>query len=153
MRVFTWRRYPLYIVYWAMEDYHKTLTEFEARFSTEGSCRDYLFQLRWPTTLWSWKSMVRKYVFVSMRWLLEETGFLWDVSAKTNRLIMESICGLWAIIFERAPPSTPSRLRRSCCNEQGMQNIWCRYNELQISVKGGKNAKRYVKERSLKGDR
>lgn len=31
-----------------MEDYPKTLTEFEARFSTEEACRDYLFQLRWP---------------------------------------------------------------------------------------------------------
>jgi transposase-like protein len=31
-----------------MEDYPKTLHEFEARFSTEKGCRDYLFQLRWP---------------------------------------------------------------------------------------------------------
>ncbi len=31
-----------------MDDYPKTLTEFEARFSTEESCRDYLYQLRWP---------------------------------------------------------------------------------------------------------
>jgi len=31
-----------------MEDYPKTLHEFEARFSTEKACRDYLFQLRWP---------------------------------------------------------------------------------------------------------
>ena len=31
-----------------MEDYPKTLMEFESRFSTEESCRDYLFQLRWP---------------------------------------------------------------------------------------------------------
>lgn len=32
-----------------MDDYPRTLTEFEARFSTEESCRDYLFRLRWPT--------------------------------------------------------------------------------------------------------
>jgi len=31
-----------------MEDYPKTLEEFETRFSTEGACRDYLYQLRWP---------------------------------------------------------------------------------------------------------
>lgn len=31
-----------------MEDYPRSLTEFEARFSTEASCRDYLYQLRWP---------------------------------------------------------------------------------------------------------
>lgn len=31
-----------------MEDYPRTLQEFEARFSTEGGCRQYLFQLRWP---------------------------------------------------------------------------------------------------------
>ena len=31
-----------------MEDYPKTLEEFETRFSTEEACRDYLFQLRWP---------------------------------------------------------------------------------------------------------
>lgn len=31
-----------------MEDYPKTLLEFEARFSTEEDCRDYLYQLRWP---------------------------------------------------------------------------------------------------------
>ena len=31
-----------------MEDYPRSLTEFEARFSTEASCREYLFELRWP---------------------------------------------------------------------------------------------------------
>jgi transposase-like protein/ribosomal protein L37AE/L43A len=31
-----------------MEDYPKTLMEFEKRFTTEESCRDYIFQLRWP---------------------------------------------------------------------------------------------------------
>jgi len=31
-----------------MEDYPRTLQEFEARFSTEAGCRSYLFQLRWP---------------------------------------------------------------------------------------------------------
>lgn len=31
-----------------MDDYPKTLSEFEARFSTEEACRDYLYRLRWP---------------------------------------------------------------------------------------------------------
>src|SRR5499427_9897323 len=31
-----------------MEDYPCTLQEFEARFSTEEGCREYLFRLRWP---------------------------------------------------------------------------------------------------------
>ena len=31
-----------------MEDYPKTLGEFEVRFSSEGACREYLLQLRWP---------------------------------------------------------------------------------------------------------
>lgn len=31
-----------------MEDYPKTLMEFESRFSTEKECREYLFQIRWP---------------------------------------------------------------------------------------------------------
>lgn len=31
-----------------MEDYPRTLTEFEARFRTEQGCRDYLLSLRWP---------------------------------------------------------------------------------------------------------
>lgn len=31
-----------------MEDYPRTLMEFESRFSNEESCRDYIFQLRWP---------------------------------------------------------------------------------------------------------
>jgi transposase-like protein len=31
-----------------MENYPKTLIEFENSFSTEENCRDYLFQLRWP---------------------------------------------------------------------------------------------------------
>ena len=31
-----------------MEDYPKTVLEFEKRFSTEKACREYLFQLRWP---------------------------------------------------------------------------------------------------------
>ena len=31
-----------------MEDYPRTLAEFEARFRSEQACREYLFQLRWP---------------------------------------------------------------------------------------------------------
>ncbi|MFQ6610965.1 MAG: transposase, partial [Fidelibacterota bacterium] len=31
-----------------MEDYPKNILEFETRFNSEESCRDYLFQLRWP---------------------------------------------------------------------------------------------------------
>lgn len=31
-----------------MEDYPKTLLEFEQRFATEEACLDYLFKLRWP---------------------------------------------------------------------------------------------------------
>ena len=31
-----------------MEDYPKTLGEFEVRFSSEAACREYLLQLRWP---------------------------------------------------------------------------------------------------------
>jgi len=31
-----------------MEDYPRSLTEFEARFSSEEACREYLFRLRWP---------------------------------------------------------------------------------------------------------
>ena len=31
-----------------MEDYPRSLAEFEARFSTEGGCRGYLMALRWP---------------------------------------------------------------------------------------------------------
>lgn len=31
-----------------MEDYPRTLQEFEARFSSEDACRSYVFQLRWP---------------------------------------------------------------------------------------------------------
>jgi transposase-like protein len=32
-----------------MEEYPKNLTEFEAWFSSEKACRDYLFHVRWPT--------------------------------------------------------------------------------------------------------
>ncbi len=31
-----------------MEDYPQTITEFEARFSREAECRDYLVRMRWP---------------------------------------------------------------------------------------------------------
>ena len=31
-----------------LEDYPRTLLEFEDRFSTEEACRDYLFRVRWP---------------------------------------------------------------------------------------------------------
>lgn len=30
------------------EDYPRTLLEFEERFATEESCREYLFKIRWP---------------------------------------------------------------------------------------------------------
>jgi transposase-like protein len=32
-----------------VEDYPKTLMDFEKRFSTEEACRDHLFELRWPS--------------------------------------------------------------------------------------------------------
>ena len=32
-----------------VEDYPKTILEMERRFATDDACRDYLFQLRWPT--------------------------------------------------------------------------------------------------------
>jgi len=32
-----------------MEDYPRTIAELEARFHSEQACREYLFQLRWPT--------------------------------------------------------------------------------------------------------
>ena len=31
-----------------MDDYPRTVAEFEARFATEQGCRDYLFRVRWP---------------------------------------------------------------------------------------------------------
>ena len=31
-----------------MEDYPRTLADLEARFATDGACREYLFKLRWP---------------------------------------------------------------------------------------------------------
>jgi transposase-like protein len=31
-----------------MEDYPRTVAEFESRFSTEGGCREYLVRMRWP---------------------------------------------------------------------------------------------------------
>jgi hypothetical protein len=31
-----------------VEDYPRTLAEFEGRFSSEEACREYLFRLRWP---------------------------------------------------------------------------------------------------------
>jgi transposase-like protein len=31
-----------------MEDYPRTAADFEKRFRSEGACRDYLFQMRWP---------------------------------------------------------------------------------------------------------
>ena len=34
-----------------MEDYPRTLDEFEARFTDEAACRDYLIGLRWPEGL------------------------------------------------------------------------------------------------------
>ena len=37
-----------HVVWPAMEDYPRNLAEFEARFSTEAACREYLIRLRWP---------------------------------------------------------------------------------------------------------
>jgi len=31
-----------------MEDYPRTLADFEKRFRSEEACRDYLFRVRWP---------------------------------------------------------------------------------------------------------
>ena len=39
---------PQHIACGAVEDYPRTLEEFEGRFATEQACREYLMQLRWP---------------------------------------------------------------------------------------------------------
>ena len=39
---------PLPVVSWAAEEYPRDLLEFEALFSSEASCREHLFRLRWP---------------------------------------------------------------------------------------------------------
>ena len=39
---------PQHVVCGLMEDYPRTLEEFEGRFVTEQACREYLMQLRWP---------------------------------------------------------------------------------------------------------
>ena len=41
-------REPQHIACGAVEDYPRTLEEFEGRFATEQACREYLMQLRWP---------------------------------------------------------------------------------------------------------
>ena len=38
----------MYVCLQMFEDYPRNLTEFEARFSSEETCREYLFRLRWP---------------------------------------------------------------------------------------------------------
>jgi len=38
----------LYVVYTVMEEYPRTLAEFDEWFDTEEACRKYLFRLRWP---------------------------------------------------------------------------------------------------------
>ena len=40
--------YPLPVVFWIMEEYPRSLSEFETCFSSEEACRAYLFRLRWP---------------------------------------------------------------------------------------------------------
>ncbi len=37
-----------YVVFSCMEEYPRTMQEFEEKFSSEQSCIDYLFRLRWP---------------------------------------------------------------------------------------------------------
>ena len=39
---------PLHVVWWGMQDYPRTLGEFEVAFATDEACRDYLARLRWP---------------------------------------------------------------------------------------------------------
>src|SRR3990167_7787197 len=41
------RSYYIYYI-GVMEDYPKTLLEFEKRFTTEEACLEYLYQIRWP---------------------------------------------------------------------------------------------------------
>jgi hypothetical protein len=36
------------VVFVVMEDYPRNLQEFNARFSSDEDCREYLCQLRWP---------------------------------------------------------------------------------------------------------
>lgn len=33
---------------WLMEDFPRTIMEFEKKFATEDACREYLFKIRWP---------------------------------------------------------------------------------------------------------
>src|SRR3990172_9174289 len=39
---------PQYIGYWGYGWYPKTIIEFERSFTTEQSCQEYLYRIRWP---------------------------------------------------------------------------------------------------------
>ena len=55
-----------------MEDYPLNLVEFEARFSTEEGCRDYLCQLRWPDARFAPRSIPDNRSCCTFPWRLIE---------------------------------------------------------------------------------
>jgi len=66
------------------EDYPRTLAELEARFSTEESCREYLFGLRWPEGFRCWRCGGRKtWPLRSGRWQCAGCGYQVSVTAGT----------------------------------------------------------------------
>jgi transposase-like protein len=67
-----------------MEDYPRTVAELEARFHTEQACREYLFQLRWPTGFRCPRCGTGKaWSMQSGRWQCAECGRQASVTAGT----------------------------------------------------------------------
>ncbi len=60
-----------------MEDYPRTLGEFEARFSTEEACRDYLVRLRWPEGYACPQNHVQPFPTANLQLIYEHFATIW----------------------------------------------------------------------------
>jgi transposase-like protein len=79
-----------------MEDYPRTLAEFERRFATEAACRAYLAQLRWPEGVICPRCQGRTgWTATRARWVCAACGYQASVLAGTIFQDTHSPLALW----------------------------------------------------------
>lgn len=121
-----------------MENYPRTMTEFEKRFNTEEACREYLYQMRWPNGFICfrcghqkcWKMKSGLYRCSECRYHLSVTaGTIFQDSRTPLRLWFRAI---WQVISQKHGVSALGLQRILGFNRY--ETVWTMLHKLRIAM-------------------
>jgi transposase-like protein len=121
-----------------VESYPKTILELEQRFATEGACRDYLFQLRWPNGFVcprcqasdAWPASRGRYICCSCRHQTSVTaGTIFENTRKPLRLWFRAI---WYVTSQKHGASATNL--QQILGIQSYQTAWTWLHKLRRAM-------------------